>query len=504
MIKLGWWFSVPQTSGGRGRLPRLVTALSVLSLALAGCGSRVDPDTVAAANRADTALVSGRADGDPGSTPGEMSLGGPLPDGGSAPGQGDGADGAISTATDPGAAAPAPGSGVPEAQPATGGVRAASCAGFDGDQPGVTADSIVLANASDISGPVPGLFESARQATNAYVAFFNSTSDLCGRKLEVLNLDSRADGGADQQAYTKACTDAFAAVGSMSSFDSGGAAVAQECGLPDLRSTAVTPERNACSTCFSAQAVDPDLVPSSVPRYWVGANRAASQNAAVLYVSIGAAAVNAAAFREAWTRSGMKITYFQGIDVSEFNYTPYVQQMKDRGVRFVTYLGPYQFTVRLQQAMQQQGFAPDVFLQDPTIYDQRYVQQAGAAGEGSYVYSTTRLFDDTSVPEMRLYRSWLEQTAPGAIPNYYGLYAWSATRLFVQQATALGGRLTRATLVESLRRVRNWTGNGLHAPEAVGAKETANCRSIIRLTQGRWRQVSPGDYLCAPLVDTGG
>ena len=36
---------------------------------------------------------------------------------------------------------------------------------------------------------------------------------------------------------------AFAAVGSMSAFDSGGGPVAAECGLPDMRSTSVTPQR---------------------------------------------------------------------------------------------------------------------------------------------------------------------------------------------------------------------------------------------------------------------
>ena len=90
----------------------------------------------------------------------------------------------------------------------------------------------MIGNASDISGPVPGLFESAQDATKAYVAYFNSTSDICGRKLKLVTYDSRTDAGADQQAYTKACDEAFAMVGSMSAFDSGGAATAQGCGLP--------------------------------------------------------------------------------------------------------------------------------------------------------------------------------------------------------------------------------------------------------------------------------
>ncbi|MBI2244623.1 MAG: ABC transporter substrate-binding protein [Nocardioides sp.] len=385
---------------------------------------------------------------------------------------------------------------------ATGDAKAGSCAGFK-NQTGITDDTITIANASDISGPVPGIFESAQQATRAYAAYFNSGNDICGRKLRVELLDSRADAGADQQAYTRACDEAFAAVGSMSAFDSGGASAAQSCGLPDIRSTTVTPDRRDCSTCFAAQAVDPGLVPSAMPRYFLSHYRDATQHAALLYINAGAAPVNAAAFRAAWDKAGWKVDYFKGIDVSEFNYSPYVQQMKDKGIRLVVYVGPYQNTEKLLDAMKQQSMDPDVYLQDSTIYDQRFVDEAGDNGNGVFAYSTTGMFDDFDILEMQLYRSWLDQVKPGAVPNFYGLYAWSAARLFVEQAVALGGKLTRASLVDALSRVKNWTGNGLHAPQQVGSKTTANCQSILQLNDGTWRKISPSHYMCAPLIDSG-
>ena len=92
----------------------------------------------------------------------------------------------------------------------------------------------------------------SQDAVKAYVAYFNSTSDICGRKLKLVTYDSRTDAGADQQNYAKGCDETFAMVGSMSAFDSGGAATAQGCGLPDVRSAAVTRDRNACNTCFPA------------------------------------------------------------------------------------------------------------------------------------------------------------------------------------------------------------------------------------------------------------
>jgi hypothetical protein len=41
----------------------------------------------------------------------------------------------------------------------------------------------------------------------------------------------------------------------------------------------------------------------------------------------------------------------------------------------------------------------------------------------------------------------------------------------------------------------------MHAPQQVGAKVSANCIKMIQLNRGSWKQVSPGDYMCEPLID---
>ena len=66
---------------------------------------------------------------------------------------------------------------------------------------------------------------------------------------------------------------------------------------------------------------------------------------------------------------------------------------------------------------------------------------------------------------------------------------------------ALGGKLTRASLVDAMRRVKNWTGNGLHVPQQVGSKTTANCGSVLQLNDGTWKQVSPAGFQCGPLLN---
>ena len=155
----------------------------------------------------------------------------------------------------------------------------------------------------------------------------------------------------------------------------------------------------------------------------------------------------------------------------------------------------------MQQAIAQQPDYPrPIYFQDPLIYDQNYTREAGEAGNGTYVFATHPLFDDTSNREMVLYRSWLQQTSPGASPSYFGLYAWSATRLAVEKMVALGGRLTRATLVAEIAKTNDWTANGLHVAQPVGSKGKAECVTMLQLQNGTWGYGSGRGYMCQGLV----
>jgi ABC-type branched-subunit amino acid transport system substrate-binding protein len=480
---------------------RLVIAglVGALSMTAAACGSQLSPDTVRAAN----GVAAGAAAQD-GSLSGDTVAGGTGgPSGAAGTGAGTGSTGGTTggSAGSGGGAATAAGTGGGTTKgggvnAATGASKAGNCAGFK-NQTGIDAKTITIANASDISGPVPGLFQSAQDATKAYVAYFNSGSDICGRKLSLESLDSRTDAAADQQSYAKACETSFAAVGSMSAFDSGGAATAQNCGLPDIRSAAVTPERSRCSTCFGAQSTNATQFQNAVPDYVLKNYHDASQHAAYLWINAGASPPNAKNQAAAMTKRGMKFVYQQGIDVSEFNYAPYVQQMKSKGVKYVQFLGAYQQAVRLAQAMQQQGFKPDVYMLDPTAYDPDYVQSGGSAVQGTTIFINFVPFAEArSSKEMELYQAWLQQVHPGAQPTFFGVFAWSAARLFVEEATKLGGRLTRQTLVPSLRSVDNWTGNGIHSTQHVGAKNTGDCWRFITLKGAKWVPTGGRKYTC--------
>jgi ABC-type branched-subunit amino acid transport system substrate-binding protein len=428
-------------------------------------------------------------------------------------GQGTGSGGGTA-ASGPGAAGPGTagsagsgggGSGSGEAKGAGAG-GPVQCKGTGGaTDTGVTANKIKIANVSDVSGPVQGLFESAQQAVKAYVSYVNGSGGVCGRTLDLMALDSRTDSRGDQEGTAQACSQAFALIGSMSAYDQGGAAAASGCGIPDLRAVTTTTQRQKVPVSFGVNSNRINYQSSAVSGYFKGKYPAAASKAAFLYLNSEVTKQNETSFVKAFTSSGFTFVYEQAIDVADFNYAPYVVQMKDKGVRYVQWLGSYQHAVRLLQAMKQQGFKPDAFVMDPVAYDDNFVRQAGDAAEGVSVFTNTALLaEGGGNKEMQLYRSWLARVAPGAAPDYFGFYAWGAAKLFVELAAKVGPHLTRKALLDAVKGVHNYTANGLFSPQDVGGKRTSQCWAFIRLQGGRWVREAPSSgFRCGALINTG-
>jgi len=369
---------------------------------------------------------------------------------------------------------------------------------------GVTANDITIANASDISGAVPGLFLSAREAVQAFVAYYNATGQtVCGRTLKYLPLDSRADQNGDRDAATQACGQSFAMVGSISAFDQGGAPVVQQCGIPDIRTSANTKERQSVPNVFGANSAKLNLISTSVPDYVVQKFPDAAKNAAYVYINVGVGQQQKVAVVNAYTKRGFHFTDTIPIDIGDVSYNQYAQQLKRDGIKFVQFLGAYQQSAKLAQAFKSQGYKPDFFLLDFASYNPDYIAQAADAGEGTYIYNSATPFEEASSnPETLLYLQWLQRTNAQAAPSAFGEFAWSAARLFVTEATKAGTDLKRAKVLAALAAEHAWTGNGITSPQDVGGKATGKCFFFQQLQGGKWARVSPASgYTCGDLID---
>jgi len=373
------------------------------------------------------------------------------------------------------------------------GSTAEKCRPGEATSVGVTPKEITIAVVSDITGPSPGLFKSTHQAVQAYASKVNSEGGICGRALKVLKLDARTESGGNRAAVLDACNQAFAMVGSMSAFDDGGAAEVDNCKIPDVTAIPTSPQRVNAQSTYPVFPNRQDLIPLGSPTYIKNTfGDEVVKKAAVLYLNATVTRGNALARRDAWETIGFDFVYEREVQVFEANYTPFVQDMKDQGVQYVTMVADTNSIARLLKAAKAQGFQPKVWDWDSVAYDPGFLELAGDAAEGSYVFVNTKMVEEASGnPEMALYAEWLSKSAPGAEPTYFGLYAWSAAALFVEEMRALGPSPTRQALLDKLKGATSWDGHGIHGVHNVGAKTPSTCFLYMRVQGGKFVRSYP-------------
>ena len=287
----------------------------------------------------------------------------------------------------------------------------------------------------------------------------------------------------------------------MGAFDAGGAATVANCGLPDLRTASTETARFKSPVSYGVYSLAIDQVQTPQFTYFKSLGNA-YKNAAFVYLNAGASTLNAKSFVAGETKQGFDFKDQIAIDVTSVpNYGSIATKLKGDGVQYVQYIGAYQYAVQLKSAMYQQGYNP-IFVMDPTGYDPTYVA-AGKPVDGTYSFVPGPLFEEANKnPGLQNYLTWLNRTS-GGDPTFFGVYAWAAMDLFTQLAIKLGGQLTRASLLNAVKGINNYTDNGMVPPQNVGSKQTPRCVSVVQLTNGKWVRKTPYPYTCAATVNSG-
>ncbi|MGH2728432.1 MAG: ABC transporter substrate-binding protein, partial [Actinomycetota bacterium] len=213
-------------------------------------------------------------------------------------------------------------------------------------------------------------------------------------------------------------------------------------------------------------------------------------HAAMLYLNAGVTKANALQRKEGYESVGFKFKLYE-VQVLEANYGPIVQRMKDDGIRYVNMVANYQSIQKLLTAMDQANWYPEVRDFDSVAYSPNFLT-VGAPAEGAILFLTTAISEEASTnPEMQLYIQWLNRVAPGAKPDFFGFYAWSAGRLFAKVHQDVGAKITRKAFLEAVQKVHSWDGYGLHVAHDIGAKLISPCFLYLEVKGGRFVRKHP-------------
>ncbi len=366
---------------------------------------------------------------------------------------------------------------------------------------GVTANSITVGNIASISGVVPGLTQSAQQATEAWADYVNSTGGICGRQIKVQPFDDGSDSGTDYADAEQACSSDFAMVGNASGFDDGSAQAVSACGIPDMAAEVSTVNAGETADIFGASPGNAHYWSLGPANYLKATYPSAITKAAMIYLDVSATQTQATNEVNAYKSVGFNYVYDASTTPTNANYATNVQAMQSAGAQYVTEYSDSSSAERLLQAMQQANYTPQVVDWFSEEYSPQFAQQTEPESNGDLVLmSATAAYEEASGnPGMQLMESWLNRVAPGYHQDIFAILAWSAGLAFEQAAKAVGPDLTRAALISQIQQITNWTGDGVTPPVNIGQKIPSKCFFYMKIENGAFQRVypsAPNTYDC--------
>jgi hypothetical protein len=366
------------------------------------------------------------------------------------------------------------------------------------DEIGVTSDSVTVGVVADVTG-LRAQFIPAWEAMQAFAAFCNSEGGIAGRHLDVRLIDTNVF--QHRSSISDSCGTVFALVGSASAFDGDGSDIESDCGIPDVPAVVLEPAHERVPTVVAPLPSPQNLYLVAPQRYLAAEHPAAVRSAGMAYLNVGVTSLRATRQIAASREVGYRFTSVDPVPAlfSTADIDNLVTTLQQHRVRYLAVQARVSDLATIQIALAAKNAMPDIVDAGMLAYDPAYLEQAGAAAEGTYVATQTTPFSDTaSSPELRRYTDWLSRTVPGASPTTLGVRSWSAGLLFAEAARRASAHLDRSTLLGQLRSVHAWDGNGIQVPADPGAGLTSSCFAYLRVISGEFRRVYPARGFACP------
>lgn len=368
--------------------------------------------------------------------------------------------------------------------------------------PGVTANSITVGSISDISEPIPGLFEGAKVGTEAYFAYINSQGGVNGRKLVLDAKDSAFSAGTVASEAQSIAANDFAFVGGFSLLD-GSEQPAVDAGHVPVVTQVLTPAYYSDPNLYSAV---PLVTNGEIagPFKWLKSKYPSYvQHVGVIGSSAAATAVTAEhVFHNEMDSLGYKWVYERDASYSETSFIPDIIKMKNDGVKIVyepSQQGAY--ISNIAQEMKQEGLNA-ILLSGSNTYEANF--DPGSAGNGTIVTGVDAMYmgqDAKAVPAVATFDHWAKKVDPQTQLDLYTVDAWINAELFVQALKAEGANPTRAGLEAQLDKITSFNADGLISTQDPAKKIPGNCWLAIEYENGTWKRIPPdpkSGFVCNP------
>jgi ABC-type branched-subunit amino acid transport system substrate-binding protein len=342
----------------------------------------------------------------------------------------------------------------------------------------------------------PGLTQEMEDAAKAFIAWCNEQGGIRGLQLELVELDGKLFNA--PSAIEKACDEVFAMVGGGLVFDDQTFPRFHECGMVDIAAYTVTTQK-AMSNGMVQPIPNPSDVKPSAWLVWARENRPEEiKKTAVITGNIGTTITVADQLVESMEKIGGwvvtdRISYNSA---GEPNWAPFAQQLKDKGITAMSFVGEPGNLVNLVRAMDEVGYKPPLILQEANFYDESFTKAGGTLADGVIARTAYAPFEEGDrYPGIASYLEMMSKYNPQGKIAGLGLQATSAYLLFATAANACidanDGVLERECLLAEARKITSWTGHGLHSESSPGDRRPPDCSLLMIVENGEWRRLHP-------------
>jgi len=358
---------------------------------------------------------------------------------------------------------------------------------------GVTSNTITIGQIATLSGPIPGLFQNAKDSLDAFVAYQNSIGGVDGKTLKVDFKDDALNCNTYTDDINALVPQVFAIVGTFSVLDAcGQKALTANPAFPDVQAYLFGPQLYSTPNAITASPQPPGY-PNTAALWIKDKFPNDITHTGVLYSLTSKSSYNeiSAAFKS----EGFRYVYSRGLSQTETNFTSDILRMKADGVKIVDMsTGSAQVDADFVQQAAQQDFHPDAII-SPTAYDASFFKLVGADNADNVymplLYPMYLGQDNGTNAELKTYLTWLTKTHPGDTANIYGVDAWASGVLFVQALQAAGSTPNRSALINQLNKITSFSADGLLPASNPAAKQGATCIVVVGISGTKYVRLDP-------------
>lgn len=360
-------------------------------------------------------------------------------------------------------------------------------------------DTIRLAVPTDQGAPAaPGLNAELYDAALAFSKWCNEQGGISGLPIEVAAYDAKLF---EVPAQIEAvCSGAFAMVGGGWAFDEQSFPRFHECGMIDIAGYTVSAAKGD-SDNMVAPMPNPANVKSAGWYQWAMATHPDDMAAfGTVFGDFGVTKSVEQSYVEILDSLGAKVVVRVPHNPSgEATWTPIAQQLKNAGVKALTFSGVPEVAAQLMKAFDELDWRPNITLLDGGFYADVLISRAGSSAEGTVVRTSFAMLEEADkVKAVADYLDMMKTHNDGGKIAALGMQATSSYLLFASAAKACieanGGALDRACVMAEAGEITSWTGGGLHAPTNPAGNQPSECFLLVEVKDGKFQRLYPAEF----------